>query len=166
MDEDAGHQGRTYILKSSVATIGASISDIKFEYNINTMEHISSKHLSMNAIASVTLTIDRPIPYQPYKDNPHLGSFVLIDRYKNSTAAAGMIKFALRRAKNVYPQDLNITRAARETLNGHKARVLWFTGLSGSGKSSIANLVEQKLHKKGIRTFLLDGDNLRHGLNK
>jgi len=166
MDEDLGHQGRSYLLKSSVTTVGASISDIKFEYNINTMEHLSSKHLSMNAIASVTLTIDRPIPYQPYKDSPHLGSFVLIDRYKNSTAAAGMIKFALRRSKNIYPQNLNITRAARESLNGHKARVLWFTGLSGSGKSSIANLVEQKLHKKGIRTYVLDGDNLRHGLNK
>ena len=166
MDEDPGHQGRSYLFKSSVTTVGASISDIKFEYNINTMEHLSSKHLSMNAIASVTLTIDRPIPYQPYKDSPHLGSFVLIDRYKNSTAAAGMIKFALRRSKNIYPQNLNITRAAREGLNGHKARVLWFTGLSGSGKSSIANLVEQKLHKKGIRTYVLDGDNLRHGLNK
>ncbi|MFL2504164.1 MAG: sulfate adenylyltransferase subunit CysN [Candidatus Azotimanducaceae bacterium] len=166
MDEDLGHQGRSYLFKSSVTTVGASISDIKFEYNINTMEHLSSKHLSMNAIASVTLTIDRPIPYQPYKDSPHLGSFILIDRYKNSTAAAGMIKFALRRSKNIYPQNLNITRAAREGLNRHKARVLWFTGLSGSGKSSIANLVEQKLHKKGIRTYVLDGDNLRHGLNK
>ena len=121
----------------------------------------------MNAIASVTLTIDRPIPYQPYKDSPHLGSFVLIDRYKNSTAAAGMIKFALRRSKNIYPPEFKYYRAAREEPSTwHKARVLWFTGLSGSGKSSIANLVEQKLHKKGIRTYVLDGDNLRHGLNK
>ncbi len=166
MDEDQGHQGRSYLLKSSVTTVGASLSDIKFEYNINTMEHLSSKQLYMNAIASVTLTLDRPIPYQPYKDNPHLGSFVLIDRYTNSTAAAGMINFALRRSKNIYPQDLNINRVARETLNGHEARVLWFTGLSGSGKSSIANLVEQELHKKGVRTYVLDGDNLRHGLNK
>ncbi len=166
MDEDQGHQGRSYLLKSSVTTVGASLSDIKFEYNINTMEHLSSKQLYMNAIASVTLTLDRPIPYQPYKDNSHLGSFVLIDRYTNSTAAAGMINFALRRSKNIYPQDLNINRVARETLNGHEARVLWFTGLSGSGKSSIANLVEQELHKKGVRTYVLDGDNLRHGLNK
>ena len=166
MDEDQGHQGRSYLLKSSITTVGASISDIKFEYNVNTMEHLSSKHLAMNAIASVTLNIDRPIPFQSYEQNPHLGSFVLIDRYTNSTAAAGMIKFALRRAKNIYPQDLNVTRVAREAQNGHRARVLWFTGLSGSGKSSIANVVEQKLHKRGNRTYILDGDNLRHGLNK
>ena len=166
MDQDQGHQGRSYLLKSSSTTVGASISEIKFEYNVNTMEHLSSKDLTMNTIACVTLTTDRSIPFQPYKQNPHLGSFVLIDRYTNSTAAAGMIKFALRRSKNIYPQDLNITRVAREALNGHRARVLWFTGLSGSGKSSIANLVEQKLHKKGIRTYVLDGDNVRHGLNR
>ena len=166
MDQDQGHQGRSYLLKSSSTTVGASISEIKFEYNVNTMEHLSSKDLTMNTIASVTLTTDRSIPFQPYKQNPHLGSFVLIDRYTNSTAAAGMIKFALRRSKNIYPQDMNITRVAREALNGHRARVLWFTGLSGSGKSSIANLVEQKLHKKGIRTYVLDGDNVRHGLNR
>ena len=166
MDQEEGHQGRSYILKSSVTSVGVSLTDIKYEYNVNTLEQLPSRRLTLNAIAAVTLTLDKSIPFQSYSENRRMGSFILVDRYSNAAVAAGMIKFALRRSKNIYPQELNVTRNERERLNGHKARVLWFTGLSGSGKSSIADMLEQELHNRGIRTYILDGDNVRHGLNK
>ncbi len=166
MDQDAGHHGRAYWLKTSTTRVNATISDIKFNYNINTLAHLSSKEMTLNDIGVVTITVDRGIPFEPYSNNRSLGSFVLIDRYTNATVAAGMINFALRRAQNIHAQKLVVDRSARETLNGHRASVLWFTGLSGSGKSSIADALEQRLHKRGIRTYILDGDNVRHGLNQ
>jgi bifunctional enzyme CysN/CysC len=166
MDQEAGHHGRSYWLKTSTTRVNATISDIKFKYNINTLEHLSSKEMELNDIGVATISVDRGIPFEPYSNNRSLGSFVLIDRYTNATVAAGMINFALRRAQNIHAQKLVVDRSARETLNGHKARVLWFTGLSGSGKSSIADALEQRLHKRGIRTYILDGDNVRHGLNQ
>ncbi len=166
MDQEPGHHGRAYWLKTATTRVNATISDIKYKYNINTLEHLSSKELTLNDIGVTTLTLDRAIPFEPYSENRSLGSFVLIDRYTNATVAAGMINFALRRAKNIHAQKLDVDRSAREQMNGHKARVLWFTGLSGSGKSSIANALEQSLHRRGIRTYILDGDNVRHGLNQ
>jgi bifunctional enzyme CysN/CysC len=166
MDQEKGHSGRSYWLKTSTTRVNATISDIKFKYNINTLEHLSSNEMALNDIGVATISVDRGIPFEPYNNNRSLGSFVLIDRYTNATVAAGMINFALRRAKNIHTQKLVVDRSARETLNGHKARVLWFTGLSGSGKSSIADALEQRLHNKGIRTYILDGDNVRHGLNQ
>ena len=166
MDQEAGHHGRSYWLKTSTTRVNATISDIKYKYNINTLEHLSSTEMVLNDIGVATITLDRGIAFEPYADNRLLGSFVLIDRYTNATVAAGMINFALRRAKNIHAQKLVVDRPARETLNGHKARVLWFTGLSGSGKSSVADALEQQLHKKGVRTYILDGDNVRHGLNQ
>lgn len=166
MDQEPGHTGRAYWLKTSTTRVNATVSDIKYKYNINTLEHLSSKDLTLNDIGVATLTLDRGIAFEAYAKNRELGSFVLIDRYTNATVAAGMINFALRRASNIHQQKLVVDRTAREKLNGHKARVLWFTGLSGSGKSSIADALEQRLHSRGIRTYILDGDNVRHGLNQ
>ena len=122
--------------------------------------------MSLNDIGVATLSLDRSIPFETYAANRTLGSFVLIDRYTNATVAAGMINFALRRAKNIHQQHLAVNKIAREALNGHRSRLLWFTGLSGSGKSSIADALEQALYKRGVRTYILDGDNVRHGLNQ
>ena len=166
MDQEPGHYGRSCWLKTGTTRVNATISDIKYKYNVNTLEHLSSTDFALNDIGVATLTVDRAIPFEPYVDNRSLGSFVLIDRYTNATVAAGMIDFALRRATNIHEQKLEVGREAREVLNGHKAKVLWFTGLSGSGKSTIADALEQKLHKRGVRTYLLDGDNVRHGLNQ
>lgn len=166
MDQEVGHHGRAYWLKTSTSRVNATVSDIKYKYNINTLEHLSSKELELNDIGVATLSLDKAIPFEAYKNNRSLGSFVLIDRYANRTVAAGMINFALRRAKNIHAQKLEVNREAREVLNGHKARVLWFTGLSGSGKSTIADTLEQELHRRGVRTYILDGDNVRHGLNQ
>lgn len=166
MDQEPGHQGRSYLLRTSTTRIGAKLTDIKYKYNVNTFEHLSSKAFELNDIGVATLSVDRAIPFEPYGSNRSLGSCVLVDRYTNATVAAGMINFALRRSKNVHQQKLTIDKAAREALNGHKARALWFTGLSGAGKSTIADALEQNLHKRGIRTYVLDGDNVRHGLNQ
>ena len=166
MDQERGHQGRSYLLKTSTTRIGAKLMDIKYKYNVNTFEHLSSKAFELNDIGVATLSVDRGIPFEPYGSNRSLGSCVLVDRYTNATVAAGMVNFALRRSKNVHQQRLTVDKAARVALNGHKARVLWFTGLSGAGKSTIADALEQNLHKRGVRTYVLDGDNVRHGLNQ
>ena len=166
MDQEEGFIGRSYWLLIGGIRVNATITEIKFKYNINTMEHISSRSFDLNEIGEVTLNLDKPIPFEAYKDCKQLGAFVLVDRYSNATVAAGMINFALRRAQNVHKQALVVDKLARERLNGHKGQVLWFTGLSGSGKSTIANALEQVLHSQGIRTYILDGDNVRHGLNK
>jgi len=166
MDQEVGHHGRAYWLKTSTSRVNATVSDIKYKYNINTLEHLSSKEFELNDLGVATLSLDKAIPFEAYEKNRSLGSFVLIDRYTNHTVAAGMINFALRRAKNIHAQKLEVNREAREVLNGHKARLLWFTGLSGSGKSTIADTLEQELHKRGVRTYILDGDNVRHGLNQ
>tara|TARA_R110002072_G_scaffold89232_4_gene199947 strand:+ start:73694 stop:75580 length:1887 start_codon:yes stop_codon:yes gene_type:complete len=166
MDQEEGFIGRSYWLLIGGARVNATITEIKYKYNINTFEHISSRSFELNEIGEVTLNLDKAIPFESYKACKQLGAFVLVDRYSHATVASGMINFALRRAQNVHKQALVVDKTARERLNGHKGRVLWFTGLSGSGKSTIANALEQVLHSQGIRTYILDGDNVRHGLNK
>ena len=166
MDQEPGHHGRAYWLKTSTTRVNATITNIKYKYNVNTLEHLSTHDMALNDIGVATISVDRNIPFEPYANNRALGSFVLIDRFTNATVAAGMINFALRRARNIHHQKLLIDKAAREALNGHEGRVLWFTGLSGAGKSSIADALEQRLHKRGVRTYILDGDNVRHGLNQ
>jgi bifunctional enzyme CysN/CysC len=166
MDQEEGFIGRNYWMVVGTTRVNATISDIKFKYNINTFEHISSQSLALNEISEVTLSLDKEVPYEAYQACKAMGAFVLIDRYSHATVGAGMINFALRRAQNVHRQVLEIDKKARATLNGHPGRALWFTGLSGSGKSTIANALEQALHEKGIHTYILDGDNVRHGLNR
>jgi len=166
MDQEQGYVGRSYWLQLGTARANATISEIKFKYNINTFEHLSSRELHLNDIAEITLTLDKAVPFEPYASCRQLGAFVLIDRYSNATVGAGMVKFSLRRATNVHKQALQVDRAAREKLNGHQGQVVWLTGLSGSGKSTVANAAEQMLHDKGFKTYILDGDNIRHGLSK
>ncbi|WP_421931002.1 sulfate adenylyltransferase subunit CysN [Phenylobacterium sp.] len=166
MDDEAMLPGRPYLLKIGTRTVGASITEPKYKVNVNTMEHLAAKRLELNEIGVCNLSLDAPIAFDPYKDNRDLGGFILIDRISNRTVAAGMIHFALRRSQNVHWQALDVDKAARAALKGQRGRVVWLTGLSGSGKSTIANLVEKKLHANGRHTYLLDGDNVRHGLNK
>jgi len=166
MDKEPGYIGRRYLLQLGTSQANASLSDIKFKYDINTFKQLPGRELSLNEIANVQITLDAEIPFEAYTDCPGLGAFVLIDRYSNATVAAGMIRFALRRASNVHRQALSVDRAAREKLSGHRGRVAWLTGLSGSGKSTIASAAEQLLHEQGFRTYILDGDNVRHGLSK
>ncbi|MES2343610.1 MAG: sulfate adenylyltransferase subunit CysN [Pseudomonadota bacterium] len=166
MDDEAMLPGRPYLLKIGTRTVGASITEPKYKVNVNTMEHLAAKRLELNEIGICNLSLDAPIAFDPYKDNRDLGGFILIDRISNRTVAAGMIHFALRRSQNVHWQALDVDKAARAALKGQRGRVVWLTGLSGSGKSTIANLVEKKLHANGRHTYLLDGDNVRHGLNK
>ncbi len=166
MDNEPGYVGRRYSFQLGTSQANASLTDIKFKYDVNTFEQLSSRELSFNEIANVQITLDAEIPFEAYTDCPGLGAFVLIDRYTNATVAAGMIRFALRRSSNVHRQALSVDRAARERLSGHRGRVAWLTGLSGSGKSTIANAAEKMLHEQGYRTYILDGDNVRHGLSK
>ncbi|MCB1691864.1 MAG: sulfate adenylyltransferase subunit CysN [Pseudomonadales bacterium] len=166
MDREPGYVGRTYWLLSSSGRVSATLTDIKFKYNVNTYEELSTRKLELNEIGEVTLSVDKAIAFEKYEDCPGMGSFVLIDRYSNATVCAGMINFALRRAQNVHRQALTIDKHARARQSGHRGMVLWFTGLSGSGKSTVANALEQVLFEQGIRTYILDGDNVRHGLNK
>ena len=166
MDNEPGYVGRRYSFQLGTSHKNASLTDIKFKYDVNTFEQLSGRELAFNEIANVQITLDAEIPFEAYADCPGLGAFVLIDRYTNSTVAAGMIRFALRRSSNVHRQALSVDRAAREKLSGHRGRVAWLTGLSGSGKSTIANAAEKILHEQGYRTYILDGDNVRHGLSK
>ena len=166
MDEHAMLPGRPYLLKIGTQTVTATVTEPKYEVNVNTLEHLASKTLALNAIGVVNISTDRQIPFEPYAVNPDLGGFILIDRMSNATVAAGMIHFALRRSQNIHWQAVDINREAHAAQKNQKPAVVWFTGLSGSGKSTIANLVEKKLHAMGKHTFLLDGDNVRHGLNR
>ena len=166
MGNEPGYIGRRYLFQLGSNQVNSSLSDIKFKYDINSFEQIPGRELALNEIANVKITLDSAIPFEPYKDCPALGAFVLIDKYTNATVAAGMINFSLRRASNIHQQSLCINRKAREKLAGHKGMVLWLTGLSGSGKSTIADAAEKILYKKGFRTYILDGDNVRHGLSK
>ena len=166
MDQEPGYVGRSYLMKLGTSVVNAQITDIKNKININTFEKLSASKLELNDLSLVTLKTARPVPYEQYKNCAGLGGLILIDRMSNQTVAAGMIDFALRRASNVHTHKLDVDKEARQRLNGHSSRVLWFTGLSGSGKSTIANALEKELHQKGIRTYILDGDNIRHGLNK
>ncbi|MFT7059233.1 MAG: bifunctional enzyme CysN/CysC [Pseudorhodobacter sp.] len=166
MDEAEMLPGRPYLLKIGTQTMTATVTEPKYEVNINTLEHLPSKTLSLNAIGVVNISTDRAIPFEAYTQNPDLGGFILIDRMTNATVAAGMVHFALRRSQNIHWQALDIDRDAHAANKNQKAKIVWFTGLSGSGKSTIANIVEKKLHAMGKHTFLLDGDNVRHGLNR
>ncbi|MEO4042584.1 sulfate adenylyltransferase subunit CysN [Hoeflea sp. CAU 1731] len=166
MDQEEGFIGRSYRMKIGAAMVNATLSDIRHKYNINTFEEVPGRNLALNDISVVKLGLDRPVAFEPFRDCPAMGSFVLIDRQTNRTVAAGMIDYALRRASNVHRQAVTVDKAARAHLNGHKGKVLWFTGLSGSGKSTIANALEQRLHAQGLRTYILDGDNVRLGLNR
>ena len=166
MDAGPGFVGRSYVMQIGAMQVTATITHIKYKYNINTFEQLSSRTIEVNEIGEMTISLDRPVPFEAFKDCKAMGAFVLIDRYTNATVGAGMINFSLRRAQNVHRQALVVDKKARAEQNGHAGKALWFTGLSGSGKSTIANALEQVLHKRGIRTYILDGDNVRHGLNK
>jgi len=158
--------GRPYWLKIGARTVGAQVTEIKHKIDVNTQEHLAAKHLDLNEVGSCNLYLDQPIAFEKYADNRELGAFILIDRQSNATVGAGTIDFALRRAANIHWQHLEVDKGARARIKGQVPRCVWFTGLSGSGKSTIANLVEKRLLAMGLHTYLLDGDNVRHGLNK
>ena len=158
--------GRPYLLKSATRTVGAAVTDLKHRVDIETFKSLAAKTLELNDIGLVNLSLSEPVAFDLYDDNKTTGSFILIDRFTNATVAAGMIRFGLRRATNIHWQAINIDRQARADLKGQKPVILWFTGLSGAGKSTIANMVESKLHLMGRHTYMLDGDNVRHGLNR
>ena len=158
--------GRPYWLKLATQLATATIHSPKYQINVNTMEHLAAKTLGLNAIGVANLSTDKPLVFEPYEKSRELGGFILIDKISNATVAAGMLHFALRRSSNVHWQPLDIDRDAHARLKHQRPRLLWFTGLSGAGKSSIANLVQKKLYALGRHSFLLDGDNIRHGLNK
>ncbi len=166
LHEDAGLIGRSYDLKLASQWSGASITGIKYRVNINTLAHEASRQLGLNDISVCTLALSKPLAFDTYAQLAPLGSFILVDRFTHATVAAGMIRHSLRRAQNVHRQALSITREDREKQNGHRGKVIWFTGLSGSGKSTLANALEKELHARGKRTYILDGDNIRQGLNK
>ncbi|MBY0284472.1 MAG: sulfate adenylyltransferase subunit CysN [Sphingomonas sp.] len=166
MDDTPLLPGRAYLLKLGAQTVSATLRAPDHKIDVNTLQRLSARSLSLNDIGVLDFSTDRPITFAPYADSADLGGFILIDRATNATVAAGMIRHALRRAQNVHWQAIEVTPQARAAIKGQQPRVLWFTGLSGSGKSTIANLVERKLHALGRHTFLLDGDNLRHGLNQ
>jgi bifunctional enzyme CysN/CysC len=158
--------GRPYVIKAGARQVSGSLDALKYKVNVNTMEHVAAKTLTLNEIGVCNLELDHGIPFAPYTESRALGSFIVIDRFTNNTVGMGLIRFALRRASNIHWQALDVNKASRAARAGQKPSVLWFTGLSGAGKSTIANLVEKKLHAKGHMTYLLDGDNVRHGLNR
>ena len=166
MADDALIPGRSYWLKLGTQMVSATVQAPKYTVNVNSMEHMAAKTLELNAIGVAEISTDKPIVFAPYAENHALGGFILIDKISNATVAAGMLHFSLRRAQNVHWQATDIGRDAHAMLKNQKPRILWFTGLSGSGKSTIANEVEKALHLMNRHTFLLDGDNVRHGLNK
>lgn len=166
MDENELLPGRSYWMKIGTQMVGATVQQPKYQINVNNMEQLAAKTLELNSIGVAELATDRPIVFEPYADNRDLGGFILIDKITNATVAAGMLHFCLRRSQNVHWQDVDIDRAAHALQKQQEPRVVWFTGLSGSGKSTIANMVEKRLHAIGKHSFLLDGDNVRHGLNK
>lgn len=166
MGDNALLPGRPYWLKIGTRTVAASVSEIKHRIDVNTQEHLAAKRLELNEVGYCNLSLDEPVAFEPYAKNRALGGFILIDRQSNATVAAGTLDFALRRAGNVHWQHLDVDKAARARIKGQQPKVLWFTGLSGAGKSTIANLVDKRLHAQGYHSFILDGDNVRHGLNR
>ncbi len=166
MSEHEMLPGRRYLVKLGTTTVGATIDHPKHAVNVNTLEHVAAKTLSLNEIGVCNVYLDRPVPYDRYVDNRDMGGFIVIDRMTNTTVGAGLLHFALRRADNVHWQAVEINQKARAALKGHRPAVVWFTGISGAGKSTIANVLERKLHAAGRHTYLLDGDNLRHRLNR
>jgi bifunctional enzyme CysN/CysC len=166
MTEDEMLPGRQYLLKIGARTVPATVTELKHKVDVNTLEHLAGKTLHLNEVGYGNISLSQPIAFDPYAENRDTGGFILIDRFTNGTVACGMIDFGLRRATNVHWQALDVNKQARAGLKVQKAAVLWFTGLSGSGKSTIANLVEKALFADGRHTYILDGDNVRHGLNR
>jgi bifunctional enzyme CysN/CysC len=166
MDNSPMLPHRPYVIKLGALSLQGALSQPKYKINVNTLEHVAAKTLELNEIGVCNLELDRHVPFAPYRESRELGGFIVIDRFTNNTVGMGIIHFALRRSTNVHWQALDVDKRARAAKAGQKPCVLWFTGLSGSGKSTIANLVERKLHAQGHMTYLLDGDNIRHGLNK
>ncbi len=166
LDDEALTPGRGYWLKSSTQTVSATVQSPKYRVDVNTLDQMAAKTLGLNDIGVSVLTLDKAMVFEAYADNRTLGGFILIDKLTNRTVGAGMLNFSLRRAQNIHWQAMDITRDAHARQKGQEPKLLWFTGLSGSGKSTIANLVEKKLYALGKHSFLLDGDNVRHGLNK
>ena len=158
--------GRRYLMKIGTRLVEATISELKYKLDVSTLEHHAAKKLALNEVGFANLSLTSPVAFEPYRDNRVLGGFILIDRSSNATAACGLINFALRRAHNISWQPITIDKRARAVAKHQKGRVVWLTGLSGAGKSTVANLVEQALHGLGRHTYLLDGDNIRHGLNR
>ncbi|KVN22647.1 adenylyltransferase [Burkholderia pyrrocinia] len=157
---------RPYLVKLGTQTVGATCATPKYKVDVNTREHLAARTLALNEIGVCNLSFDRPVAFDPYAQNRHTGGFIVIDRFTNDTVGAGMLHFALRRAHNVHWQAVDVDRAARAAQKRQTPRIVWLTGLSGAGKSTIANLVEKRLHALGAHTYLLDGDNVRHGLNR
>ena len=166
LGEEEGFKGRRYLVKTNNQYVGAVFSEIKYKYNINTFEEIRAGSLKKNDIARASLKLDKKITFDEFTNQKDMGSLVIIDQYTNQTLAAAMIRFSLRRSENIFKQEIKIDRSKRELLNNHSSKILWFTGLSGSGKSTIANILDKKLYNSGVRSYILDGDNLRLGLNK
>jgi bifunctional enzyme CysN/CysC len=166
MAEEPMFPGRSYLLRIGTKYVPARITTLKHKVDVNTLEHIAARTLALNEIGLCNVATATPVAFDPYTENRETGAFILIDRYTNATAGAGMITFGLRRATNIHRQDLLIDKGARSRLHGHQPAILWFTGLPGSGKSTIANIVERELHGRGVHTYLLDGDNVRHGLSR
>jgi bifunctional enzyme CysN/CysC len=166
LHEEPMLQGRAYLMKAGTRTVAATMTPLKHKINVNTLEHTAAERLELNDIGVCELELDRMIPFEPYADSRELGGFILIDRLNNNTVGAGLINFALRRSQNVHWQALDVDQQMRSRQKGQRACVLWLTGLSGAGKSTIANRIEKKLTARGRHTYLLDGDNVRHGLNK
>ncbi|HDS15741.1 MAG TPA: sulfate adenylyltransferase subunit CysN [Proteobacteria bacterium] len=166
MHEEPLLPGRGYFLKTGTATVTAQVTELKYKLNIKSLEHQAAKTLKLNEIGVCNLALDRPVPADPYTENRSTGSFILIDKFSHATVGAGMIDYALRRATNIHWQAVDLNKQTRAAALNQQPAVWWFTGLSGSGKSTIANLVEKKLHSMGRHTYLLDGDNVRHGLNR
>ena len=166
MAEEPLLPGRNYLMRIGTQYAPAKVTALKHKVDVDTLEHLAGRTLALNEIGFCNFSTSVQIAFDPYEDNRETGAFILIDRYTNATVGAGMISFGLRRAGNIHLHAALVSRPEREALNGHAPAVLWFTGLSGSGKSTIANLVERQLYERGVRTFLLDGDNVRHGLNR
>ena len=166
MADDPMYRGRNYLMRIGSQLATATIAPLKYKLNVNTLEHMAATKLELNEIGVIDLELDRPVAFDPYDENRDTGGFILVDRISNETVGAGMIRFALRRAANLKWQTVDVDKAARAAAKGQQPSVLWFTGLSGAGKSTIANLVETELHRRGCHTYMLDGDNVRHGLNK
>jgi bifunctional enzyme CysN/CysC len=166
MHEDEMLPGRQYLAKIGTRTVGLTIGHPKYRVDVNTLDHLAAQTLALNEIGVCNISLDRPVAFDPYSVNREMGGFIVIDKLTQNTVGAGLLHFALRRSHNIHWQEVRVDKQARAEQSQHRPGVVWFTGLSGSGKSTIANIVESKLHALGVRTYLLDGDNVRHGLNR
>jgi bifunctional enzyme CysN/CysC len=166
MSEEPMLPGRPYLLKSGAKTVGLTFSKPKYRLNVNTLEHLAAKTLELNEIGICNLNLDLAIAFDSYEENRDTGGFIVVDRLSNNTVGAGLLHFALRRSQNIHWQSIEVNKQAHASMKGQKPAVIWFTGLSGAGKSTVANVLERKLHAMGKHTYLLDGDNVRHGLNR